>query len=75
MNASPGGLAGLGVQFVVVVLVFLLAGRWLDSKLGTAPWLLIVSVFVGATVSFVAMYRQVFPSDTKPPTPPVPPAS
>ena len=25
------------------------AGQWLDRKLGTAPWLLIIGVFTGAT--------------------------
>ena len=37
---------------------FLFAGRWLDERLGTEPWLLLVGVLVGATAGFYSMYRQ-----------------
>jgi F0F1-type ATP synthase assembly protein I len=58
----------MGVQFVVVILVFLFIGKWLDSRLGTTPWLLILGVFVGAGASMYGMYRKVFPPETsKPP--------
>jgi F0F1-type ATP synthase assembly protein I len=57
-------LAGMGVQFLVAILLFLFIGKWLDSRLGTSPWLLILGVFSGATASTVAMYRRVFPPDT-----------
>ena len=56
-------LAGMGVQFLVAILLFLFIGKWLDSRLGTSPWLLILGVFTGATASTVAMYRRIFPSD------------
>jgi F0F1-type ATP synthase assembly protein I len=68
-KASGGGdldtssLAGLGVQFIVAILLFLFIGKWLDSRLGTSPWLLILGVFSGATAATVAMYRRVFPPD------------
>jgi hypothetical protein len=76
-NRAPGGapepnlsgLAGMGVQFVAAILLFLFAGKWLDSKLGTSPWLLIAGVFIGAGASMYSMYRRVFP-----PAPPKPPA-
>ena len=57
------GLAGMGVQFVAAILLFLFVGKWLDSKLGTSPWLLIVGVFVGAGASMYSMYRRVFPPE------------
>lgn len=63
------GLAGIGVQFIVAILLFLFLGKWLDGRLGTAPWLMIVGVFVGAGASMYAMYRKIFP-----PEPPKPPA-
>ena len=50
--------AGLGVQFVLSILLFLYAGRWVDRKLGTEPWFLIIGVFTGATAAFYAMYRK-----------------
>ena len=64
-NSPPSGLefAGLGIQFVVAILLFLYLGKWLDGKLGTAPWLLILGVFVGAGGGFYSMYRKL----TRPP--------
>lgn len=56
---SGSEFAGLGLQFAVSILVFLYAGRWLDDRLGTAPWLLLAGVFVGAGASFYVMYRKV----------------
>jgi F0F1-type ATP synthase assembly protein I len=70
---STSGLAGMGVQFVVAILLCLFIGKWLDAKLGTAPWLLIVGVFVGAAASTIAMYRKAFPPES--PNPPPPPKS
>src|SRR5690242_5986319 len=60
---DTSSLAGLGIQFVIAILLFLFIGKWLDSRLGTSPWLLILGVFSGATASTVAMYRRIFPSD------------
>jgi F0F1-type ATP synthase assembly protein I len=47
----------LGLQFLVSILLFLYVGQWLDRKLGTAPWFLIIGVFTGAGLSFYNMYR------------------
>ena len=55
---SVSEFAGVGIQFAVSILLFLFVGQWLDRKLGTAPWLLIVGVFVGAGASFYSMYRK-----------------
>ena len=60
---DTSSLAGMGVQFLVAILLFLFLGKLLDSRLGTSPWLLILGVFAGATASTVAMYRRVFPPD------------
>lgn len=76
-NSSPNfaSLAGMGVQFVVAILLFLFLGKWLDERLGTSPWLLILGVFGAAGASTYAMYRKVFPSERpKPPASRVPPA-
>ena len=57
---GPGGgaAAGMGLQFAISVILFLLAGQWLDRKLGTAPLFLMVFVFVGAGASFYSIYRK-----------------
>jgi F0F1-type ATP synthase assembly protein I len=61
---APGlEFAGVGFQFVAAILLFLYLGKWLDAKLGTAPWLLITGVFVGAGGGFYSMYRKL----TRPP--------
>ncbi len=58
-ESSPASLAGVGFQFVASILLFLFIGKWLDGKLGTEPWLLILGVFVGAAAGFYSMYRKV----------------
>jgi F0F1-type ATP synthase assembly protein I len=55
---SPGQFAGLGLQFVIAMLGGLYAGQWLDRKLGSAPWFLLIGVFTGAGLSFYSMYRK-----------------
>jgi len=47
----------MGLQFAGAILLFLFAGRWLDARLGTEPWLLMLGVLVGAVVGFFSMYR------------------
>ncbi len=56
--SQAGELMGVGIQFAGSIVVFLLVGRWLDTWLGTTPWLLILGVFVGAGAGFYSMYRQ-----------------
>jgi hypothetical protein len=56
-GGSGSALMGLGLQFVIVILVCLYAGMWLDRKLGTAPWLLVLGVVVGASAWFYSMYH------------------
>ena|SRR5688572_31784159 len=48
---------GLGLQFAASIILFLYAGRWLDRKLETEPWFLILGVFTGAGAAFYSMYR------------------
>ena len=55
---GAGAAAGMGLQLAVSVILFLLAGQWLDRKLGTAPLFLILLVFVGAGASFYSIYRK-----------------
>lgn len=56
--------AGLGVQFAAVIGVFAWAGWWVDSKLGSEPWLLIVGVFLGFLGGLISLVSKV-PSSTK----------
>lgn len=56
--SQAGEVAGAGLQFAGAILIFLFAGRWLDEKLGTEPWLLLLGVLVGAVAGFISLYRQ-----------------
>ena len=63
---AEGDNAGLkGVDFTAIpfqlagcLLAGVFGGEWLDKKLGTAPWLLIVGVFLGAGLSFYSIYQK-----------------
>ena len=57
-TAQMAEFAGVGLQFAGAILLFLFAGRWLDEKLGTEPWLLLSGVMIGAAAGFYSMYRQ-----------------
>jgi F0F1-type ATP synthase assembly protein I len=64
-GTSAGQFAGHGLTFVVAILGGLYLGQWLDRKLGTAPWLLIVGVFVGAGASFYSMYSKLMAAQAR----------
>lgn len=57
LDASSSKLMGLGLQFVIAILLFLYIGMWLDKKLGTAPWLLLAGAFIGAAAGFYSLWR------------------
>ena len=56
---SAAAFAGVGIQLGLTLTLFALLGRWLDTRLGTSPWLLLVCVFVGAAAGFYSIYRRV----------------
>jgi len=58
MRAS-GQFMGLGLTWALSVLLFLGIGAWLDSKLGTAPLLLVLGAFVGAGAGFYSLYYHI----------------
>lgn len=69
-NGAGGGpsvaeFAGVGLQFAVSILVFVYAGQWLDRKLGTAPWFLIIGVFFGAGAGFHSLYRKLMAAQAR----------
>lgn len=46
----------IGVTMVVCILLGVLLGRFLDSWLGTTPWLLLAFAFLGAGAAFKSVY-------------------
>lgn len=53
--------AGVGLQFAATFGVFGLCGWWLDGRLGTAPWLMVTGIFVGAAGAFYSLVRRLSP--------------
>ena len=53
---SVGRYSGLGLQLAGSVLLFLAAGRWLDKRIGTDPYLTVLGAFVGGAAGFYALY-------------------
>jgi F0F1-type ATP synthase assembly protein I len=53
--------AGVGIQFAGTFLVTGALGWWLDGKLGTSPWLLLVGIFLGAAGGFYSLVLKVSP--------------
>ena len=45
---SIGPFLTLGIQLALGVVILFFAGRWLDEKLGTSPWLMLAGVFIGS---------------------------
>ena len=58
-------LMGLGLQFVVAILLALYAGMWLDAKLHTGPWLMLIGALVGASAGFYSMFRVLMSEDKR----------
>ena len=56
---SLGRYSGLGLQLAASVVLFMLAGRWLDGKLGTGNWLTLVGALIGGAAGFYSLYRHV----------------
>lgn len=62
---SGSEFAGVGLQFAVTLVLFAFAGIWLDRRLGTSPWLVIVMVFSGGGLGFWSMYRRMTAANRK----------
>ncbi len=62
---SAGQFAGVGIQFAASLVLFLLAGQWVDRKFGTSPIFVLVGVFVGGGAAFYSMYRRLVAAQTE----------
>lgn len=57
-SPSAGAYAGLGLQLLATILIFLYAGQWLDRRLGAGGIVTVVSVLVGFGAAFYSIYRR-----------------
>ena len=54
-----GGLANVGVTFVVATALGLGFGLFLDRTFRTSPWLTLIFLFFGIAAGFVNLFREV----------------
>lgn len=59
MLRASGQFMGYGLTWALAVLLFLGVGAWADSKLGTAPFLMILGAFVGGGAGFYSLYYHI----------------
>lgn len=55
---SGAEFAGAGLQFALTLVIFAFLGIWLDKRLGSSPWFVLICVFVGAGAGFYSIYRK-----------------
>jgi ATP synthase protein I len=55
--------SSLGLELGLSVVVGILFGRWLDGKLGTTPWLMVVFLALGVAAGFRSVLRAVRRAD------------
>jgi F0F1-type ATP synthase assembly protein I len=49
-------LASVGIELAISTVIGLLGGRWIDGKLGTEPYLMIVGLVIGVTAGFRSLF-------------------
>ena len=59
MRRVSGQFMGHGLTLALAVLFFMGVGWWLDSKLGSAPFLTIIGAFVGGGAGFYSLYYHI----------------
>jgi ATP synthase protein I len=52
-----GALSAVGLSFVFAILIGTAAGLWLDSTLGTSPWLFILFLGLGFAAGVLNIYK------------------
>jgi ATP synthase protein I len=48
---------GIGWYIAISILAPTLLGVWIDGKIGTAPWFLLIGLLFGVVVAFYGIYR------------------
>lgn len=52
-----GQLSTIGMSFVFALIIGFAGGYWLDTWLGTKPWLSFVGFFLGLAAGMLNVYR------------------
>ncbi len=59
--AAALGLSGIGFYIAGIILLGILGGRWLDSKLNSEPLWVIIGLILGITGAFWGVYNMIRP--------------
>ena len=51
-------MAAAGIEFAIVVGIFVFAGRWLDGRFGWEPWGTVVLTLLGVAAAMTMLIRQ-----------------
>ena len=62
LSNDQARFAGLGLQFALTLVLLGAVGWWIDSKLGTQPWLLVAGLVAGGVLAFWQLLRSVPPA-------------
>ena len=60
---SPRKLAGIGLEMVVPIVLFIYAGHRVDVWLDREPWFMVGGALIGIVLGFYNLYRAVAPPD------------
>lgn len=55
----------IGIQMAAIVVILIFIGKWADEKLNTAPWLLLLGIFLGIGSSFYHFFKTVIEMNKK----------
>jgi ATP synthase protein I len=47
----------VGIEFALSTVIGMLGGRWLDEKLHSDPWLMLVGLLLGVVAGFRSLIR------------------
>jgi ATP synthase protein I len=64
---SAGPLLGSGIQLAASVVIMFFFGRWLDARLGSAPWLMLLGILFGVGAGMYSFVRTVSRLEKKKP--------
>ena len=54
-------LVGVGFYIGGCILLGVIGGRWLDTRLGTEPFWIIAGLILGVVLAFYGVYRMLLP--------------
>jgi F0F1-type ATP synthase assembly protein I len=58
-SIPPRKLAGIGLEMVIPIVLFIYAGHRLDLWLDREPWFMVGGALIGIVVGFYNLYRAV----------------